>query len=138
MRDVVDDHPEPVQGSNAEERHVAGSAKTTSSVVSWPSALRIAYPTSRLTICFVAVAKLRLRRGVMPTCWSTSAGNQVSSEPVSTSAAIGGVASSSFFGLGDDVHGEQTHRARIGLPGDVEQIGPEVRCRGTQSSRGAA
>lgn len=58
-----------------------GSAKTTSSVVSYPSALRIAYPTSRSIFCWVAVAKIRFRRGVIPTLLKTSFGNQVSSKP---------------------------------------------------------
>src|SRR5580700_9586631 len=42
---------------------------------------------------------MRLRRGVMPAPFKTSAGSQVSSEPVSTSVSKGLVANSSRLGL---------------------------------------
>jgi len=47
----------------------------------------------------VAVANIRLRRGVIPALFNTSAGSQVSSEPMSTSASKGLVANSSLLGL---------------------------------------
>lgn len=68
-----------------------GSTRTTSSTVSKPSALTITYPVSRVTICFVAVVKLRLRTGFTPMPVKRSLGNHVNSDPVSTSTSIRGL-----------------------------------------------
>ena len=94
-----------------------GSAKTTSSTVSKPSADKIAYPVSRLTRCCVAVEKLRLRSGVIWIPKSTSLGNQVSSEPESTSASRGALARVSSF-----VFRATTVMHRAVLNGDFSEL----------------